>query len=509
MNLSSLICRSLLTLAALPLLHPLQADEATAWNMVNRANKCADTRPGMEEAFILLYDAYSEADKESTRQSIQNRLNALDTRYNEHINNHYPLFLDKAYEDDFSLKFYKRRANYEDARGMRLYGEYLINQNDKTGWDYMAKAAAKYEPRALYNMACRHKNGEDGGEQSPAKAYHYLKLSAQQGYAPAYEMLAQVCWDGDANFGSGLWDQKQALSHLDEAIRLYSWNMGDENLQASLTSMLDKLRHVRTSMANISSGEFSFTGGFYPNYTALKLASIIDTTEDGLRARAHLLCHMMEEFGGTYLTDTFHLAQLEYVPINITRCPDGSWVGLCTAVHDSQEDTYAYRIDIDISRLPAKPHQSAPMADWYAQFFSREMELINTLAHELAHGYFRSRYPEIAKFSDEDRMLTYEGHATQAACAVIRTLYYNGSTESLPPERYAAMFCSPDYTRYFNWFLNNCMSPSGRVFWDKINRWERNAGQESYEPHLLRQVPWEGQTYWKPEYFGLGFQGYM
>ncbi len=511
MNIPPMLKTCLFALCPLLLAAPLptHADDADAWRLVREADSCGSSIDDLQRAFVALFDAYGTADSSDTRDTIQKRIDNLYPRYLNGVRDCYPLFLDAPIDSDYHRKLYNRLARFKDARGMRLLGEQMIEEGDNEGWDYVEQAAASSEPRALFLLALRYKTGRGNATRDGAKAFEKLNLSARLGYAPAYEMLAQIQWDGDGNFGGNVWNQAQAISNLDAAIREYGrWKMNDAGTQRQLESLLERLRSIRVHMQNLSSGRVSLINGFYATYDALMLSTFHDTTDAGLRARAYYICREMEEFGVSYLIDHFNCLKLEYVPIHIGNYSDKDWLGLCTACYQT-DGTYSFNIKVDSSKLYSRPQQSDSLSQWYGKLFAREMQLNNTIAHELAHGYFRSRYPQISEFSDEDRKLTYEGHATNSAYAVIRKLYYNFDSTRLTPQQYTERFCSTEYTRYFNWFRNNCMSPSDRVFWDKIDRWERNSGSENYEPRLLNQVCDGEESYWAPSYFRRGFFGYM
>ncbi len=500
--------------ALLPLLacflavSPARADDDTARIALNRAQSMLNSggQVKLELATTTLMDAYEEAESTSLRNSIESALRKAVRAYDDWLRRCMPLFLDAPEED--REEFYRTRARYGSAQGQRQYGELLIEQGNDEGWTYVEKAAEQNEPRALFLMAERYRHARGGVEQSGSSAFIYLLRSATGGYAPAHELLAKGFWDGDGTTGCP-WDQNAAMVHLNTAINLYAaWRLGDAAEHRGLQDMLQFLRNSLVHMSNISSGKAMLPANFYPSYDALLMLSLSSESEAGLRARLYYICLEMEGFGGTCLTDHFDNTRLEYVPITIGSIAEKNVLGYCTSNYD-EPGAYSYSIKIDISKLPPAAQPGDEMASWYNKNFTREAALTNILAHELAHGLFRSRYPGLAEFSDEDRWLTYEGHATNSAFAVVRRMYHYLSNHSLTHEQYAARYCDSEYRRAFYWFLNNCISPSGRAFWDKLDHWERSCSGGSAEPARLMQQAYGGRVFWKPTYFGRAYFGYL
>ncbi len=503
MSLPSLI-RIAFSFFCLAVLFPLRADDDRAWIQVGKANECKNNREGLEQAFTLLFDAYVTANSDKMHKYIQSRLDDIETRYMELLRTTYPLFFETPGTNDAAIQFYDRFAQFKNPIGMRLYGESLLDQGDIRGWNYINNAATKEEPRALFLLANRYKLGLDGVQQTPSLAFDYLQRSARAGYGPAFEMLAQVHWDGDCNFGNGLWNQQLAIRYLDEAIKRYNWNMNDDALDASLKEWGECMKSVRNHMVNLSSGQVQLPAGFYASYEALVLSIYYDNHVNGLRARSYRLCRIMDEFRGTYMTGPLPRLALEYVPFSIGPCDRKKWSGQCNVSYPSP-DTFSFNIRIDTAKLPSGPNSNTSLTNWYNQKFARDMELNATLAHELAHGYFHSRYRALP---DED-IRVVEGHATNAAYAVIRTLYYNGDRAILTPALFAEKFTSDEYRRYFFWFMNSCLDSSDLVDWNKLDRWERKKQGDDSSPCQRRQVPDNGNVFWKPSHFRRAFFGYM
>ncbi len=489
--------------AALPLSARVDAD-AGAWALVQAANQEPSTLRGMERAIVKLFEAYATTASVTTQQAINTRLHQLHTQYSQLVQASQPLFLDVPEEDEEREQLYLCLARYNDARGLRLYGELLMGRGEAEGWAYLESAAARYEPRALFLLAERYRYGLGGTPAQAAMALHYASLSAQQGYAPAHEMLAQGYWIGGSNLGCP-WNQTLAMQHLDEAIRLYStWRMDDPTTQSNLQQFISRLRSVRTHMGNISSG-ISFSNGFYPSYDALMLSTYGYTLAD-LRARAEIIIHEYSMYGGSFHSTRLSRPRLEYVPISIRRCPpQENWMGLCT-VDYSEPGSYAFEMEFDTSQLPPAPQSTDSLSTWYDKLILRELRVNNIIAHELAHGFLYSRYSGIHA-SPDISWDVYEGHATHVACALLRSLYYAADSTRMTDAQYATNWCPENYARSFNWFRHNFLNPYGLLLWDKLDLLEREANGGSVFNRSQR--PYKGQVFPRPRFFGRAFYGYM
>ncbi len=439
--------------------------------------------------------------------------NQLYQRYLRREQEKAPIFLDIPRSDATSRDLYKFLASAGFAREQRLYGELLIHEDNEKGWDYLKQAAAQDEPRALFLMTEHYLEQyndphHEKKQECADRARKSLMRSAQLKYPPACELLAQAHWAETAGLNFPR-NSSKAIALLDQSISLYTDSrVADQTAGEDLRHVCDSLRIVRTHMHNLSAGNIKLQDGFHPSYEALKIASYSCDNANGLRARLYFIRHRMEQQKHIHQIDCFNRTKLHCVPITIVNDPLLNWSGLCTPSYPNS-NTHSYNISVNSAFYAPESTAKRYTQEWYKAFFYREMRINNTLAHELAHGYFLSRYPWIANFSTADARLTYEGHATQAACALIRSLYFEGSSKKLSSEQYAQRHTSKEYSEYFYWFHKACHSPSGIVFWKHLDDWERKANPKGSDPVNMPQVPDEGKKLWAPTCFGRAFYGYM
>ncbi len=458
----------------------------------------ANDQNSMEEAFDSLWKAYALVDSHK-KDKVAQRIHRLDKEYNKWVSKHLPLFFDIP--DSRKEKFYSIRAQYQDARGLRQYGELLLENGDyEEGWKYLESAANKNEPRALFLVAERYAYALGGVNRDLHKAFKLMMKSSEMGYIPAFRMLSKIYWDG-------AWGQASnhvlATSYLLISITKFSeWEMGDKAVQENLSGIINQLKWVLKCMKFFKDNPFQ---GFRPSFDAMLITWYDPEYEGNLRAMAHYICKELETYPGPYLTTNLPYLVLSNVEIRIKKLKGYS--GLCT--HKADDYTYSFMIAIDDAFYLKPPHKNEEYRAWWWKIFNRQMYIVETLAHELAHGYFASRYPYIAKFSEADLKLTYEGHATTVAYRLISYFYYCGN---LSRDQYANNFLSEEYKRYFNWFNNpqsKCLSPSGLLINNTLDSWEEATGGDENEARTRKLVPMNDNTYWKPQFFGKAFYGCM
>ncbi len=418
-----------------------------------------------------------------------------------------PLYLDIAHEQE--AETYKAQAEAQDARGLRLYGEYLVERQDATGWGYLVKAAAAGEPRALFLMAERHYGGLGGTPRHAATALDCLQRSAQAGYAPAHEMLARAYWDADPAWGVTAFDAARAMEHLRQAIRLYEpGTLTDACRETLRRQMLQRLRDVLQFMEELqpgAPGAKQLPEGCLPTYTALLASRFRSDTAEGLRARLHYIQQEVETYTGSYHIHRLARLDLGKVRISINKTEGGVLAFMRPMVSKKH-------FSFSITANPAVMFPSQTPDRWherYGQILQHEMQLMNTLAHELFHGYLCSRYPALwRKASQHASLIAYEGHATNAAYAFTRHWYFRGKGDNLSSTTYTLLFESPLYTYYFQRFRTLFMTPEGDIDWDKLDLYEQRLQQSEAPVHTRTQVA-EGAEYFRPLYFGRAFYGYM
>ncbi len=419
-----------------------------------------------------------------------------------------PLYLDIAEEGQ--LDTYRQMAEANEARGLRLYGEYLMEHQDASGWQYLQQAADAGEPRALFLLAERHHGGLAGVERNAQLAHDCLQRAAQAGYAPAHEMLARAWWDADPSWGVTGYDFPKARTHLEQAIALYNaCTLADADRETLRRQMVERLREVLLLMVLVDPSHAidwePLPNGCLPSYTALLTSRFRPDTEDGLRARLYYIQHEVETYTGTYLIDKLARLDLAKVRISIEETPGGVLAFMRPMI---SRDHFSFSITANPSKM--SPSQTVyNTQERYAHIVEHEMRLMNTLAHELFHGYLSSRYPALGNRASRNASLTtYEGHATNAAYAFTMHWYFRGNDANLSPTTYTLLFEGQLYTYYFQRFRTAFMTPEGNVSWDKLDLYEQRL-QRSDEPVRTRSQVAEGEEFFRPRYFGRAFYGYM
>ncbi len=419
-----------------------------------------------------------------------------------------PLFLDIAEEGQ--AETYRLRAKAGDARGLRQYGEYLIEHQDCTGWSHLEKAAEAGEARALFLLAERHHGGLGGAPRNAEAAFSCLLRSAQGGYAPAHEMLARAWWDADSSWGATGFDFPKAREHLLQAISLYNATaLEDADLEILRRQMVERLNEVLHLMVQLNPHYAidweRLPEDCLPNYTALLASRFRPDTEDGLRARLYYIQRELETYTGTYLIDKLARIDLAKVRISIDKTYGGTIAFMRPVV---SKEHFSFSITANPSKM--FPSQTAyDTQERYAHILQHEMHLMNTLAHELFHGYLCSRYPALGRMNSQHASLTaYEGHATNAAYAFTRHWYFRGNEANLSPTTYTFLFEGALYTYYFQRFRTAFMTPEGKVSWDKLDLYEQRLQGNDRPVHTRRQLA-EGEEFFRPKYFGRAFYGYM
>ncbi len=419
-----------------------------------------------------------------------------------------PLYLDVPHEEQ--AEAYKAMAETNDARGLRLYGEYLMEHGDIAGWGYLEKAAEANEPRALFLLAERHHGGLAGVERNAELAHALLQRSAQAGYAPAHEMLGRIWWDADPSWGATGFDFPKARHHLEQAVSLYNaCKPEDADLAILHRQMVERLNEVMLLMVMLDPRYAidweRLPEDCLPNYTALLASRFRPDTEDGLRARLYYIQHEIETYTGTYLVDKLARIDLAKVRISIDKTYGGTIAYMQPTV---SKEHFSFSITADPSKMfPAQTQYNTQ--ERYAHILQHEMRLMSTLAHELFHGYLCSRYPALGRSSSKRASETaYEGHATNAAYAFTKHWYYRGNDANLSPTTYTFLFEGSLYTYYFQRFRVAFMTPEGDVSWDKLDLYEQRL-QGNDTPVRTRKQVAEGEEFFRPKYFGRAFYGYM
>ncbi len=481
--------------------------DAAALRLRGEALAQPGTQDGMEKAMVLLADALGQAREEATRQLLNEALEDTASRYDAWVREHVALFLDVPRHDEVSRRFYTLRAACRNARGLRQYGEFLLEEGDKAGWQRIEEAASLHEPRALFLLAERYEAGKDGLAPDAARAYGLLQRSAGQGYAPACEMLAQAHWDG--SWGCQR-DQKAAMDYLRKAIGLYNRPLrhGQAGENANLQQFLGHLNCVLLRMGNVQAGDIRPLPNFYPSYNALMMSSFNEDSDYHLQARLFYLIREMER--NTPTIDTGHLAPCrgDYVPVSVADNEGANWAGLCSARYHSG-NRYSFNIKVDPRVYKPAPLLSEPLGEWFRKKFMREIQVSGILAHEMGHGYMFSRYFQTDHLQESDRKALVEGFAANTAYDTVVSLYFSGNRDNLPLETYESHFCASDFRPACEAFRRLYMADGKRVDWGKVD--EQHKGQFTIYGNKLHKLAPDPsrEPAAKPRYFGRAFYGLM
>ena len=492
------ICKKITILAALGLAcgaNPVAyADDATASSMVLQARLQYDTSSlsPQERAFEAFYDAYGQAESAALKTSIATELNTIYQNYSASVARDAAPFADipiAAREP-----FYRKLASYKDRRGIRLYGELLLERNDLSGFGKLLEAANAGDGRACYLVAQAYAYARCGCVQNTYLASAWLTAAVSAGYAPALEMQAAALWDGDAGWNASR-NQEAAVGYLQRAIQAYKqFTFVNTQQQALFEEYMVSLEHILKEMLNYKGCATSrIIQGFYPSFLALRLSSY-NEGDGGLRRRLYYIYEYMSRYPGTFHTGVFRAMPLENVPIFISYSAEN--YGVMTPSYGS--DSVNVNIQVHAENMP-------DVYDLHSRWF-RETRINSTIAHELAHALMFTRYQYV--FSSKYAYTHYvlEGHATNTAYAFLNVIYYGNG---LTTDRFAAEYCSSTYASYFRWYRTNCMKTTNLTDWPTIEAHER-AASNGYQYSCNKNVVCgkEGRFY-APVYFNRGFYGWL
>ncbi len=469
----------------------------------------------LEDTFIRLCEARRHATDDDARRSIDNELRKVHASYKEHLEKHTLSFFDDIFSADTvtdrERKLFNYLADYGDARGLRMKGELLIkekrrgkgnNQDEAKGWLCLQQAAEAKDARATYLIGLRHYSASAGTQRDTQLAYRYFLTPATLDYLPAHDMLALIDWNGYKELGKS---PSRAQGFMDEAVALcLHLKESHQNLFNCcwLQSCAATYKGISIDMEQfmkLQEKGIELMEGFYPSYTALRLAQCNDDDEYNIRVRICLISQEMEAFPQTYDISNLAKCNLAYVPVEVVDDSSLFYLGLCSYGKNATTGTYSYKITFNRASLPPAPDYSDSEEEAFRKRYRREMSITNTLAHELAHGYLASRYRHLCHVSRANDSIIYEGHATNAAFKFISHNYFMGDMRNSLPrrftkEKYANTFCSDEYKDFFHNFDSEYLNADGSVSWHQIDIKERNAGG-SISPRLRAHTPYEGKTF--------------
>ena len=200
--------------------------------------------------------------------------------------------------------------------------------------------------------------------------------------------------------------------------------------------------------------------------TAQQLASHPETAE-GLHRRLGIILRELTAQSTFYHTDTLPSPALELIPLTVSKGTPRHLGGTRWAAGRAQ---VFFRMDFFTAALP--PASGTPVPHL------RELILVDTLVHELAHCFFFARYPKLGLQSSEAALSICEGYAIHVACTFIRQHYL--ATESSALAYYEQHLLSPRYKRLYRSFRQHYLSPTGGIHWQAIDAQELRVAPPGY-----------------------------
>lgn len=459
----------------------------------------------LEQAFMKYWDAFMKAPK-SEQNDINDELIECLNKYNEHAIVSRANYLDTP-ERVYSELFIDRLVSLDDRRGLRLKGELLMERNDAAAITYLTKAANNGDGRAAFLMYEIKLLGKLSAPIDKKECMIWLNMAADKGYAPAYLELANRYWSGRLTD----YNRNLAIEYLQKAIDGFNfWSLGNENDNKKLQDYIGILQSTKARLEAINNSSRYWDAEAMESidkdcnfdFLAVFLASI-NESDYGLQLKLLYIANEFNRYSGDYCATGLALINPNYIPIRGVYKNDVTWSGLHTS--DGDFCTVSSNIQINLSKFPQISSELKGKA--YTQaFYNRQMQLHDTIAHELAHCYFRLRYPATALYSEADHKHTYEGHATNAAYGFMKVHYFSYTYDSyLDAGTYANMFLSDEYKKYFYWFRREgYLSPVGLLLTtEKLDQFEQTISGKI--PYNREQNTSTQQLNLK--YFGRGFYG--
>ena len=205
--------------------------------------------------------------------------------------------------------------------------------------------------------------------------------------------------------------------------------------------------------------------GLQLSHVAQQLAACPETAE-GLRQRLGIILHELRRNPFAYDTDYLPTPRLELIPVTVSSGSAHHLGGTQWAASATQ---VSFRMNFFTAALPAATDESSRL--------QRELILVDTLVHELAHCYFFARYPKLAKTESEAALTICEGYAIHVARLFMQRHYFprHPNTGSF----YENTFLSPAYRRYYHGFLKSYLK-DGLLQWQLIDEQELRVAPPGY-----------------------------
>lgn len=418
-----------------------------------------------EKAFDMLYRAWEVAESQRQRDLVQRDLERADRALDAAYQAYGVPFLDVPNLD--RIKIYERLAEYGSPRGQRLYAESVSTTHPDQTVQYIFKAAHGGDARACYYAARLCLYGLQGIERDGENARQWLLKSANLGYAPAWEKLAEIYWDGDGCWNAD-WNQELAMENLQKAIDLYkSYSLTDKDLQESLDFYIRSLEDIHRKMERFHvKGSAYIDEGFYPNFTALRL-SFYNETDAGLRIRLFYIVEYLLRYPVDAHVDHMRIPNLAYTPIHLANLGT-EFLGMRTHRYVNNDQIHL-KLEINAEECE-DPENYTGIAKEQA-YWKREQQLNSTIAHEWAHAVISLNYSYNNSNRDCGKSLI-EGHAISTEYYFRSSGYYDSR---LSPERFADLKTT-DYAQYFRWYRANCLNEQGYTNWSSFNYYAQKSG---------------------------------
>ena len=216
--------------------------------------------------------------------------------------------------------------------------------------------------------------------------------------------------------------------------------------------------------AEVAPLEVPADSGLQLSHRAQQLAACPETAE-GLRQRLGIILHELKRNPFYYDTDYLPAPQLELIPISVSLGSAHHLGGTQWAASGTQ---VLFRMNFFTAALPAATDASSRI--------QRELILVDTLVHELAHCYFFARYPKLAKSETEAALTICEGYAIHVARTFMQRHYFPGRSRD---KFYEDTFLSPAYRRYYHGFLRSFLE-NGLLKWQLIDEHELRVAPPGY-----------------------------
>jgi len=458
----------------------------TAENAVSKYNRAvrfyeAGGMNNMKQAFMLLWDAWCATSDRNMKKTIESMLQRAYNQYCDEVRKH--VYLPNDYAREEEEDFYDKLISYgKNARAYRLKGCLLRWRNKfDEALSYWKKADDGGDSEAAFWIACCYAEGW-GCEKNQKLAFQWLERGVSLDDPTGHYQMGKILWNCASNWGAPNNRCQDAVQYLEKALKyMKRWTLYDAQKEKERTL---KVREMERAIGYLRDyerpGSFEQRAGikdFMPSLFVLELDNWKETA-------LHRIYQRLVDHGILLVPPGTHV-EVDYIKLVPASTDPNSCLGRAMRWYPNNR-TVMNKITIFLDELPSS-------GDTSKQYWWRFMVYCDTLVHEMAHVFFSQRYKAIPEFgSDLNCKRTYEGHATNTAYRFMNNEFFRNS---LTPAKYAEMFLSDEYKRYFIWFRNECMSPGEDVYWGKIDKWEREAARElgykDIEVITRKQVPWK------------------